>query len=511
MNNISTVRNTVAPTESPERIKPVSSYVRHDNAPYVKISPHKTIRNAAVIYNAIKDKEPSEVIRGDFNTSSDPIIYFPKKEKRKWGCVSSSSGMTDGRVQGDREELVNFLRTITHIAQKSALLKSGELTVLAQLNELCVKNSNGEHDFTVGDIREALGVLAKTCAPQSVKKLTSPNVEKDTFSGVEKSASSGVSPQKLNHLRFDRKALQDFIGMDQESSGKLITQLPTNDGTIGLQEAMLAVVEIKRLVNKYLGQKPGRIVPFVDLLCKESISKSLHAFAKRWVSIEKTADATKIFSDEPWVAEIDKICSLVVKQSRRSFTISGSVNFIDLQRGFKESSRKSSAMPPLPSTPSPAFVKGREVISSVSEDGGKDLAEPIDVSVEDSSAMDSNAPEGVSRAAIFSDAIPGASGLRSNSIAESSFSINLSHSDRTLEYLKRYENSVNGSMLQNLGPLQTKPQGLAVPAHALSSLVEDDNSSIHLKESQSSIATSDLSDSVGASASSSSFESSGGS
>ncbi len=459
MDKLSTARHALPPAGSPDRIKPVSDYVRHDSAPFVKLSPHKGIKNTALIYEAIKDKKPSALVRGDFTKSSEPVLYFPDRPKKKIGCLQGA-GVAAAHVQADRKEFANFIQSITSTAQKSSLLGPSELKALKDLNSVCVSKAGGDRDFTVGEIRDALSVLSKISLRQTVQKF----------------APSHISPLKPQGQRINRKELQEFVDMDLQHSSQLINLLLAGEGKTSTPQAILALVEMKALVRKHLDKNSGGKNSFPDLLRKDGVSHQLNLFARRWLSMAKASDLRQVFADEPWVEKVDWICGLISKQARRNFNITSATDFNDLLRGSTRSLRSEDVLPPLPKIPGPSIVEKKSPVSTTRDavaslpdaksnsraglnpmSSVHDLAESSDVFV-DGSAAESDRLDVVERLDMrgnraVDDSLAGASrneivslpSAELHSQAESAFSIHLSLSGEEQQRLTIYRREVEVS------------------------------------------------------------------
>ena len=59
-------------TNSPRVLTPTAENFPHEGAAFVRLSPHKSLRNAAIIYDSIKNLDDKTIIRGDFDHKSRP-------------------------------------------------------------------------------------------------------------------------------------------------------------------------------------------------------------------------------------------------------------------------------------------------------------------------------------------------------------------------------------------------------------------------------------------------------
>ena len=73
---------TTATTNSPRVLTPTANYFPHDGAALVRLTPSKSLKNAATIYESIKNLPDKTLIRGDFDKHIRPYIFFPKRHKK---------------------------------------------------------------------------------------------------------------------------------------------------------------------------------------------------------------------------------------------------------------------------------------------------------------------------------------------------------------------------------------------------------------------------------------------
>ena len=80
---------TATTTNVPRVLTPVAEYFSHDGAAFVRLTPSKSLKNAAIIYESIKNLPDKTLVRGDFDRKTRPYIFFPKRTKKKIGLGGS--------------------------------------------------------------------------------------------------------------------------------------------------------------------------------------------------------------------------------------------------------------------------------------------------------------------------------------------------------------------------------------------------------------------------------------
>ncbi len=336
---------------SSPRLQPVAENIYHDGAPFAPLSPHKGLRNACVIYNAIKNLPDKTLIRGDFNKKSAPFIYFPERPQRKIiGARPKPAGIAGKNIETGRKELAGFIHSITAAANPLSQTDHQIAQAKMRLNFVSYEVENLERDFTVGDIKEPLRKIANGYLLQNVRKLTSPH---------------RLLPTQGSAIQDKR--LREFAHMKREMFGALADAIRSKSGFNSKYDTApeMAIFNIKELFKDYLGKKSSSKNSFADFIRKNGIAPHVAYFAKRWLEISlPTPSVERIqFSTEPWAKELDRICPLIIKEQRRSARILPSVDKNDENEGhlegqlqYRQSSRDN--FPPLPliSEPSSTFV-----------------------------------------------------------------------------------------------------------------------------------------------------------
>lgn len=337
---------------SPKLLRPVADAIYHEGAPFVALSPHRGLRNACVIYEAIKNLPDKTLVRGDFNKNSSPFIYFPDRPKRKIiGRQASLNSIAEKNIEINRKEMAEFIHSIAVSAcaptdKKDTALLSESMKLKHKIAQI----QNNACDITVGDIKEPLKKIAKSYLFQNVRKLTSPHRL------LSKQASS-----------IQDKRLREFVHMARDTFGNLAEAMrpksPYHSNKYDTTPE-LATFEIKMLFKAYLLERESGKINFSGFIRKNGVSQFVACFAKRWleISLPTPNDERIQFSTEPWAKELDRICPLIIKEQRRSSRIMPTVTKNDNTEAPGEAQllyRKPSkpSLPPLPTiiAESPSF------------------------------------------------------------------------------------------------------------------------------------------------------------
>lgn len=160
----------------PRLLQPTADYFSHGGAALVRLSPHKSLKNAALIYESIKNMPDKTLVRGDFDRKTRPFIFFPERTKKHLGLNGVVDTISAKNIEACRKEMDNFLSSI---AIEGVMLKNTDTKVAKAGRELkknIASTMNGQRDFTVGDIKESLHVLANAYYLDEVRKKTSPHL-----------------------------------------------------------------------------------------------------------------------------------------------------------------------------------------------------------------------------------------------------------------------------------------------------------------------------------------------
>ena len=170
-----TTAATTNTTNSPRVLTPTADYFPHDGAALVWLSPHRSLKNAALIYESIKNMPNTTLVRGDFDRKTRPFIFFPERSKKQIALRGGIDTIASKNIKANRKEIHSFLSAIAadgfnfekpHIQVRKASL---------ELLNNCSQTLRSQKDFKVGDIKESLKILAKAYYADQLEKKTSPH------------------------------------------------------------------------------------------------------------------------------------------------------------------------------------------------------------------------------------------------------------------------------------------------------------------------------------------------
>lgn len=295
---MSTPSSTVSP---PRLLAPVCRKIMNDGAAFVPLSPHKGVRNATIIYEAIRNLPDQTLIRGDFDKKSRPLIYFPERPPEKGGRVEVDA-VSAMNIRCDRAEFASFMRSIIEATFKAAPVRSPELRAAFELRYRTLQIDGSGRDFTVGDIREPLRSIAKSCYRRQLKNITSPHRTKQ----------GGESA--LQATRFKQFG---NIG------GALLVQLCTalaegiGDNKRAEAKALVAINDMKKMLFDYRVLRDKENLSFSDFLLKYPIPRGVNSFAQLWLALKGPDHNYRTqFYTESWALEMDQICPMIVNEYR---------------------------------------------------------------------------------------------------------------------------------------------------------------------------------------------------
>ncbi|CAM8663483.1 hypothetical protein MCEMAEM21_00736 [Oxalobacteraceae bacterium] len=332
------------PTPQTRLLKPVTETIMHDGAPFVRLSPTKGMKNASVIYEAIKDMPARTLVRADFDKTATPLVYFPERPPKK---VEIKSPIKARNIDADRKEMASFLASIVDAAYTAAnpntkLIKAA-LDLKLKINDVSEKGS----DFTVGGIKNSLHTIAMAYRLQNIQKITSPHrllTKQDST--------------------IQRKRFKEFIQLDRKMFGRLSDALRPVSGSKYDTKPELAVYEMKQFLRTYRMMRLTENISFPEFLRKKSVGPNLYFFAERWREISQPTptDRRIHLNTEPWAKELDKICPLIEKEFRRSARVVDGHQRSKHSQGWlvypKSSQPSIPPLPPVPATMSPADQLG---------------------------------------------------------------------------------------------------------------------------------------------------------
>ncbi len=287
---------------SPRLLTPTANHFPHDGAALVRLSPHKSLKNAAIIYNSIKNLPDKTLVRGDFDNKSQPFIYFPERDKKKIGQSGHTNAIKTGNIDAGRKEMASFLSSIAiegvNLKDASASIRKTGL----MLNRTVSVTESDQRDFTVGDIKEYLKALASAYHTDQLHKTTSPH------------RLLGRQVTKIQNQR-----LRQFVAIPGKKADAIYTAIRGNLKKYDVQPEM-GLFAIKVMVKNFLDQDSLSSKSFASYVRQHADDPDIQFFAKSWLAISHPmqSDERIQLSTEPWARELDKICEIVIKSNRRS-------------------------------------------------------------------------------------------------------------------------------------------------------------------------------------------------
>ncbi len=305
--------STPTANASPLRLlKPVSGKIQNDGAAFVPLSPHKGVRNASIIYEAIKSMPDRTLIRGDFDKHSRPLIYFPERPPKKVGTMGPDA-VDAKNISHDRAEFASFMRSIVEAAYKAAPVKSPQLQATIDLRYKTTEVLSEDRDFSVGDIREPLRSIAKAYQREHLKQITSPH-----------------RTRKATDLVLQAKRIKQFVTVKKSVIDKLCAEFVRDSaGKMNAETALVAVDAMREMLLGFYVAHATENLSFEDFLHRHTISRPVFQFAWRWINLRAPGNQTQNkFSSESWFPELDRISPLIVKeyQSARRLKHQGGSN-----------------------------------------------------------------------------------------------------------------------------------------------------------------------------------------
>ncbi len=293
--------------QSPPRLlKPVASSMRADGAPYVRLSPHKGMRNASIIYEAIRNLPDSTAIRGDFDKHSYPLAYFPAHSRKIVGTSPGARAINARNIEADRKEFASFLSSIADATYRSKASGKEIVKACFQLRNAVLSHDENSREFRVGDIREPLRVIARAYTRRNVPAQHSPL----------QTATRRASARQL-------KQLEGFIHISPDTFRRLVAVLPPGRNEKYDISTDLAITEMRLVLKAFRQSQSTGKMNFADFLRRQGVSPYLQTFAVRWLreSIPRQSVARSQLNDLPWAAELDDLCKLIIREYRRTSRI----------------------------------------------------------------------------------------------------------------------------------------------------------------------------------------------
>jgi hypothetical protein len=293
---------TATTTNVPRVLTPAAEYFSHDGAAFVRLTPSKSLKNAAIIYESIKNLPDKTLVRGDFDRKTRPYIFFPKRTKKKIGLGGSLDTIALKNIEAGRKEIANILSSI---AIEGARLKEPSAavckTALLLKRNISITEAD-QRDFKVGDIKESLRILANAYHLDEVRKKTSPH----------RLLGRGVT-------KIQNKRLREFVAISKEKADEIYVALRVNLKKYDLRPEM-GLFAVKVMIKQFLDQNSVSSKSFASFVRQNALDPDIQFFAQHWHAISHPfpTDERIQFSTEPWAKELDRICEIVIKSNRRS-------------------------------------------------------------------------------------------------------------------------------------------------------------------------------------------------
>ena len=287
---------------SPRVLTPTANYFPHDGAAFVRLTPSKSLKNAAIIYESIKNLPDKTLIRGDFDKHTRPYIFFPKRHKKQIGQTDHLHPVEAKNIEAGRKEMVNFLSSILLESRNLQNTDSKVSQAAQELKKNVASTMGDQTDFKVGDIKESLHILANAYYHDELRKKTSPH------------RLLGRQVTKIQNQR-----LRQFVAISREKADEIYTAIRGNLKKYDVQPEM-GLFAIKVMVKGFLDQESVSSKSFASFVRQHADDPDIQFFAKRWLAISQPmpSDERIQFSTEPWAKELDRLCEIVVKSNRRS-------------------------------------------------------------------------------------------------------------------------------------------------------------------------------------------------
>jgi hypothetical protein len=290
------------PNADPRRLLPIMPHFRSDGAPHVPLSPHKGLRNATILYEAIKSERGNTVLRADFDLAGKPRAIFAPGEKKDIAKLYATSPIKARNLDAERHELANILSSIAHAAETCADMDQHALCAAALIKKVIKCASEAKRDIHLQEIREPLRTISNTYKRIALKNSLA------QYKFLNKQTS------RIQNKRFDQ-----FSAISHASFTKLVDALKPESAPRHAVNTTMAVYSMKHFIRQYLMKKDINSLSFNGYLRGAQIPEDVHFFAKRWMAISgPTRTAQRIqFDIHSWSKELDAICPLIIKAYRR--------------------------------------------------------------------------------------------------------------------------------------------------------------------------------------------------
>ncbi|MEO0319105.1 MAG: hypothetical protein RL404_2782 [Pseudomonadota bacterium] len=283
-------------------LQPVMQQFRSDGAPHVRLSSHKGLRNATILYEAIKNERGNTVLRADFDGAGKPRAIFAPGEKKDIAKLYATSPIKARNLDAERQDLANILLSIADVAEASDGMDQKSLCAAALLKKAIKGATAARRDIHVQEIREPLKTISNTYKRIELKNAIA------QYRFLNKQAS-----------RVQIKRFKQFCAISHETFTDLSHALKPKAASCHAVNSVMAVYAMKHFIKRYQSRIEARPVRFPDYLRTTQIPDDVYFFAKRWIAISgpnRTAQRIR-FDIHSWAREFDVICPSIIKGYRR--------------------------------------------------------------------------------------------------------------------------------------------------------------------------------------------------
>ncbi len=285
------------PTSDSRILQPVMERFRSDGAPCVRLSPSKSLRNATVIYEAIKSVPGNTILRGDFDRKGKPLLVFVPGEKKHIGKIHETSPIRAKNIEADRQDMINFISSIAKATQDLDHPDQQSLVAAAKLNKLIKEASIAQRDVHAQELKAPLRVLSSTFKRVARQQLI-------------------ANDQRLYRQisRIQSQRFKQFGAINNVTIIKLCQALKPVSASRYLVDTQMSVHEMKRFLRRFRTARAKDKLRFYEYLRRTPIPEDVHFFAKRWIAISQPKPTKERIQldTQSWAKEFDKICPMIV-------------------------------------------------------------------------------------------------------------------------------------------------------------------------------------------------------
>ena len=331
-------------TSNPRILQPVTERFREDGAPHVRLDAEHGLKNAAIIYQAIRTLPGKALLRGDFDRTGKPLVFFPERPKKDIGKLAALSPIKARNIEADRKDMARFLGSIVDAVNELDAPDQKSLEAADTLNKQIGRILEGKRDFHVAPLRESLRTLA--CTYKRIERQKIISHYKNLY---------------RHHSSIRDRRLRQFCQTGRDRFTQLSDALKPAGSSRYDVSVLMAVHEMKHFLKAYLRAKSTQSQSFSDYLRFAGITDGVHLFAKRWMAISNPVHTPQRmqFDTESWSKELDSVCLSILETHRRRARVDQTLVDREAQASRLVYLRPAHAelsalptMPPLPPVPS---------------------------------------------------------------------------------------------------------------------------------------------------------------